>query len=282
MNEIIWKDYDTSTVLYINGKRHATIYPQNIPGSKPEQKRYVMDLHYCNHNLHAESMEQAKNATLMLVLRDMEFHYKEYKQKAEDLHDAIRAINTTARFSQSDIVFEDIVIDTDTFDDLTDAQFECVINQVTYEMRRQMDKYGYEQYDALDRAVSIVKAMDLTPLYERCAAPENDGSCQHLSIEPEADNTVPAGTTGEQPKEYWMWLHYGWEESVDDGIRHAFEASDPGDDYDDEGVEQSLLSELAPDEGGNFNFDWDITMLKLPESLVKRIQADAVKERGLK
>lgn len=172
--------------------------------------------------------------------------------------------------------------DDDTFDDLTDAQFECVINQVTYEMRRQMDKYGYEQYDALDRAVSIVKAMDLTPLYERCAAPENDGSCQHLSIEPEADNTVPAGTTGEQPKEYWMWLHYGWEESVDDGIRHAFEASDPGDDYDDEGVEQSLLSELAPDEGGNFNFDWDITMLKLPESLVKRIQADAVKERGLK
>lgn len=113
MNEIIWKDYDTSTALYINGKRCATIYPQNIPGSKPEQKRYVMDLHYCNHNLHAENMEQAKNATLMLVLRDMEFHYKEYKQKAEDLHDAIRAINTTARFSQSDIVFEDIVIDTD-------------------------------------------------------------------------------------------------------------------------------------------------------------------------
>lgn len=172
--------------------------------------------------------------------------------------------------------------DDDTFDDLTDAQFECVINQVTYEMRRQMDKYGYGAEDALDQAISIVKAMDLTPLYERCAAPENDGACQHLSIEPETDNTVPAGADGEQLKEYWMWLYYGWEESVDGGIYLAFEASDPEDDYDDEGVEQSLRSELAPDDGGDFNFDWDITMVKLPESLVKRIQADVVKERGWK
>lgn len=172
--------------------------------------------------------------------------------------------------------------DDDAFGELTNKQFECVINQVTYEMRRQMDKYGYGAEDALDQAISIVKKMDLTPLYERCAAPENDGACQHLSIEPEADNIVPAGAAGEQPKEYWMRLHYGWEESVDDGVRHAFEASDPENDYDDEVVERSLRSELAPDEGCNFNFDWDITMIKLPESLVKRIQADAVKERGWK
>lgn len=31
--------------------------------------------------------------------------------------------------------------DDDTFDNLTDAQFECVINQVAYEMRRQMDMF---------------------------------------------------------------------------------------------------------------------------------------------
>lgn len=80
--------------------------------------------------------------------------------------------------------------DDDTFDDLTDAQFECVINQVAYEMRRQMDKYGYDTDDALDRAISIVKSMDLTPLYERSVASENDSTCQHLSIEPESDNTV--------------------------------------------------------------------------------------------
>lgn len=82
--------------------------------------------------------------------------------------------------------------DDDMFDDLTDEQFECIINQTAYEMRRQMDKYGYDTDNALDEAISVVKKMDLTPLFEKHTAQCVESTNQHLFIESNADNIVPA------------------------------------------------------------------------------------------
>lgn len=118
MESIYWNDNDGFATLYINKKRYATIRPRKKPGSEPEQMQYLLDAgieltHYWNHDLQVESLEQAKNAAVMLVLQEMKHYHAEYSKKEEDLGSAIRAMNKTARFISSDIAFEDIDVDTD-------------------------------------------------------------------------------------------------------------------------------------------------------------------------
>ena len=103
MKSIYWNDNDGFETLYINEKQCATIRPRKKPGSETEQMQYLLDAgiehsHYCNHDLQAESLEQAKNAAVMLVLQEMKRYHAEYSKKEKELSNAIRAMNMTARF----------------------------------------------------------------------------------------------------------------------------------------------------------------------------------------
>lgn len=118
MKSIYWNDSDGFASLYINEKQCATIRPRKKPGSETEQMQYLLDAgiehsHYCNHDLQVKTLEQAKNAAVMLVLQEMKRYHTEYSKKEKELSNAIRAMNMTARFINSDIAFEDIDVNTD-------------------------------------------------------------------------------------------------------------------------------------------------------------------------
>lgn len=77
-------------------------------------------------------------------------------------------------------------------------------------------------------------------------------------------------------KTYEVELYYGYEDG-ESGIFHAFEAVDPNADTDSEEMAANLakLLDLELDDG---SFNWDSMPIRLPDSLLERIKADAVQE----
>ena len=75
---------------------------------------------------------------------------------------------------------------------------------------------------------------------------------------------------------YKVNLFYGYEEG-ECGIYHAFKAVDPDGDHDDDQIGAELAEQLdcKPEDD---RFDYNSMYINLPESLIKRIQQDAVRE----
>lgn len=82
---------------------------------------------------------------------------------------------------------------------------------------------------------------------------------------------------------YSIELYYGYE-VTSYGTNHAFIVADPEDDVtQSKDVGNELMEELDidPDEPSE-DFNYDVTTLALPKSLIKRIQAEAVEDYILK
>ena len=75
--------------------------------------------------------------------------------------------------------------------------------------------------------------------------------------------------------EYQIELYYGFVDG-EGGPFHAFEVKDPKEPI-EEGIAEVLANTLDTVESDE-NFDWDSMFLPLPDSLVQRIKADAIKE----
>ncbi|MDD5022246.1 MAG: hypothetical protein PHR82_09000 [Endomicrobiaceae bacterium] len=75
-------------------------------------------------------------------------------------------------------------------------------------------------------------------------------------------------------KNYSINLYYGYQEG-ECGIYHAFEATDPLENCDDNKIED-LLSEMLDTTPDDVNFNCDSMCIRIPDSLVKRIQEDAI------
>jgi hypothetical protein len=75
---------------------------------------------------------------------------------------------------------------------------------------------------------------------------------------------------------YQVELFYGWEDG-ECGTFHSFKAVDPQVAHDDDEIAAELAEQLdrSPDDD---NFHLDSMYIHLPESLIKRIQEEAVKE----
>ena len=76
-------------------------------------------------------------------------------------------------------------------------------------------------------------------------------------------------------EQYQIELFYGYEEG-ECGIYHAFEAVDPAA-ANDEDMQEKLANTLGIETDGP-NFNWDIMYIRLPDTVVAKIKADAVKE----
>lgn len=74
---------------------------------------------------------------------------------------------------------------------------------------------------------------------------------------------------------YQVELFYGYENS-DTGIYHAFLAEDPSDQRGEEMSDE--LAEMLDLDTDDESFYWDSMYINLPDSLVKRIKDDAVRE----
>ena len=75
--------------------------------------------------------------------------------------------------------------------------------------------------------------------------------------------------------EYQIELYYGFVDG-EGGPFHAFEVKDPKEPI-EEGIAEVLANTLDTVESDE-NFGWDSMLLPLPDSLVQRIKADALKE----
>ena len=75
---------------------------------------------------------------------------------------------------------------------------------------------------------------------------------------------------------YQIELFYGFEEA-ECGIFHAFEAVDPDVGHDDAVIAEELAEQLDT-EPDCYRFSCDSMYIDLPESLISRIKADAVRE----
>lgn len=78
-----------------------------------------------------------------------------------------------------------------------------------------------------------------------------------------------------EKKNYQVQLYYGFQET-EDGIYHAFEATDLEAASDDNVPER--LAELLDTTVNDDRFDYNFMPVRLPDSLVERIKADAIKE----
>ena len=74
---------------------------------------------------------------------------------------------------------------------------------------------------------------------------------------------------------YKIELFYGYEEG-ECGIYHAFEIADPEVNSDEDMQEQ--LANALELKSDSPSFTWDSMYLRLPDTLIARIKADAVKE----
>lgn len=79
---------------------------------------------------------------------------------------------------------------------------------------------------------------------------------------------------------YRIELYYGFKTSYDyahdkDCIQHVFEAVDPAEPDEDNIIPDRLADELDTYVGSNA-FTWDNICIDIPESIVRRIQTDAV------
>ncbi len=77
-------------------------------------------------------------------------------------------------------------------------------------------------------------------------------------------------------KPYQIELFYGFEE-CEDGIWHAFEVCDPDTFPCEDEIGQKLANTLQVSPN-SFSFKFDSMYINLPESVVEKIRADAVKE----
>lgn len=75
---------------------------------------------------------------------------------------------------------------------------------------------------------------------------------------------------------YQIELFYGYEDG-ECGIWHSFEAHDPDAQTDGDEVKERLADSLDISSGSIY-FNYDSMYIDLPESLVKKIKEDAVKE----
>lgn len=75
---------------------------------------------------------------------------------------------------------------------------------------------------------------------------------------------------------YCIDLYYGTFEDGYAGTNYAFEAGDPAAASDD--TISARLAENLNTTTNDVNFDWNFQMVRLPDSLVQRIKADAIKE----
>ena len=82
--------------------------------------------------------------------------------------------------------------------------------------------------------------------------------------------------TQQLQEKYQVKLFYGWEEG-ECGIYHAFKAVDPNADHNDDQIGAELAEQLDR-EPKDDNFDFNSMYVNLPESLIKRIRADAVQD----
>lgn len=75
---------------------------------------------------------------------------------------------------------------------------------------------------------------------------------------------------------YQIKLYYGYEEH-ESGIFHAFQATNPDEEVDSNAIGRDLAEQLdrEPDDDC---FNWDSMYVDLPDSVVVKIKADAVKE----
>lgn len=79
----------------------------------------------------------------------------------------------------------------------------------------------------------------------------------------------------DERKSYQVQLYYGFQET-EDGIYHAFEATDPEGAPDDKVPER--LAELLDTTTSDDRFDYNLMPIRLPDSLVDRIRNEAVQE----
>lgn len=75
---------------------------------------------------------------------------------------------------------------------------------------------------------------------------------------------------------YQIELFYGYEDG-ECGIWHSFEAHDPDARIAEDEVKERLADSLDISSDSD-NFDYDSMYIDLPESLIKKIKDDAVKE----
>lgn len=74
---------------------------------------------------------------------------------------------------------------------------------------------------------------------------------------------------------YHVKLYYGFQ-NTESGIYHAFEATDPEDASDSEAEDR--MAELLDTTLDDDRFDCNSMLIRLPDSVVKRIKDDGVKE----
>lgn len=75
---------------------------------------------------------------------------------------------------------------------------------------------------------------------------------------------------------YQVELYYGYEE-VECGIYHSFKAVDPDVGHDDAVIARELAEQLDT-EPECYRFSCDSMYIDLPESLIARVKADAIRE----
>lgn len=71
-------------------------------------------------------------------------------------------------------------------------------------------------------------------------------------------------------------LYYGYEET-ECGIYHSFKAIDPDVEHDDAVIAKELAEQLDT-KLDCYRFSYDSMYIDLPESLIERIKADAIRE----
>ena len=76
-------------------------------------------------------------------------------------------------------------------------------------------------------------------------------------------------------KMYYINLYYGWEETKY-GIEHCFEALDPAGEKESE-IEKYLAEQLDCDADSS-KFNYDSTLIVIPQTLINRIKAAALRE----
>lgn len=81
-------------------------------------------------------------------------------------------------------------------------------------------------------------------------------------------------------KEYQVKLFYGWEET-ENGTFHAFEAVDPNVEHDAEKISEELAEQLDR-KVDDIAFDYNSMYVSLPDTLIQRIQEDAIREHETK
>lgn len=77
-------------------------------------------------------------------------------------------------------------------------------------------------------------------------------------------------------KKYQAEIFYGYQK-CEDGIYHSFELTDPDARKDEDDMVEKL-ADLLDTEPGDDRFNYDSMYVALPESLVDRIRADAIRE----